>query len=618
MTRVYILLVALFCYPLSQVFAQATSDDKLAAFYYESGDFEKARLYYEKLYDEKPTSANYTGLFGSLMELEAYKDAEKLVKRHQKKYNSNIFYIDLGAVYEAIGDQKSADKAYSDAIQTMSQSQGVVIRTANEFTRRNKNDLALQTYEYGKTLLNNQYPFSYEMAALYGAMGDKERMIKAYIDLVETNDAYVQTVQNALNRSIDFSANGEDVEILRVELLKKVQKSPESTIYSEMLTWLFLQQRDFNSAFVQLKAIDKRLNEDGYRILNLAGLAINNESYAVASKCYRYVADKGPKNAYYSYARAGELRADFEALRRVYPPDSAALHTLAARYESTITELGKSNETMAMIRQKALLESAYLNDLMKANITLNDALDVPGVSPEVRAEIKLDLAEILLARDYVWDASILSSQVDKDFKFDVIGYQAKLMNARISYYTGDFEWAQAQLDVLKGSTSKLISNDAMRLSLLITDNLNLDTILDPMLKFARADLMVLQRRFSEATTLLDSINTVYPGHALSDEIFLKRAEISEAKGDLPGAIAYYQEVLTNHYFDIHADDALFKMADIYETKLADKEKASELYKQLMIDFPGSLFVVEARKRFRAIRGDEPNAAPREIIKDGMP
>jgi tetratricopeptide (TPR) repeat protein len=456
------------------------------------------------------------------------------------------------------------------------------------------------------------------MASLYGAMGDKQRMISAYIELIETNDAYLQTVQNALNRSIDFSTDNEDVELLRVELLRKIQKYPQSVVYSEMLTWLFLQQRDFNSAFIQLKAIDKRLNEDGYRVLNLAGLAINNAAFNVASKCYRYVAEKGPKNPYYGYARAGELRADFEAMRNVYPPDSAALNTLADRYEATIKELGKSNETMAMIRQKALLESAYLNDLTRANVTLNDALDVPGVSPEVRAEIKLDLAEILIARDYIWDASILSSQVDKDFKFDVIGYKAKLLNARISYYTGDFEWAQAQLDVLKGSTSKLISNDAMRLSLLITDNLNLDTILDPMLKFAQADLMVLQRRFDEASSLLDSINTLYPGHALSDEILLKRAEISESKGQLDDAIAYYQEVLANHYFDIHADDALFKMAEIYENKIGDQEKAQELYKQLILDFPGSLFVVEARKRFRALRGDEPNAAPREIFKDGMP
>ncbi len=619
MTKTILFIFGLVCFAQMPLLAQETSDDKLAAYYYDTGDYEKARLYYERLYDKNPSSANYSGLLGSIMETGEYKEAEKLVKRHMKRFNSNTLYIDLGSVYEAMDDQKSADKAYTEAIETMSKSQGLVIRTANEFTRRNKNDYALQTYQYGKKLMGDQYPFSYEIASLYGSMGDKQRMIQEYLDLVVINDAYLQTVQNALNRSIDFEGDGEDVEILRVELLKRVQKDPQSTVFAEMLTWLFLQKRDFNSAFVQLKALDKRLNEDGYRILNLAGLSINNRSFDVASKCYRYIAEKGKDNPYYSFARAGELRADFEALREVYPPDSAALQNLSERYTATLSELGKTNETMPILRQKALLESQYLHDLKKANNTLNEALEVPGVSAQTQAEIKLDLAEILVARNYIWDASLLSSQVDKDFKYDMIGYAAKLMNARISYYVGEFDWAQAQLNVLKGSTSKLISNNAMNLSLLISDNLNMDTITDPMLKFARADLMVVQRRFDEAISVLDSINTVYPGHALSDEILLKRAHISESKENIEEAVGYYEQVLANHYFDIHADDALYKMAELYEQKLDNPEKAQELYKQLMVDFPGSLFVVEARKRFRELRGDDPNPVePRPINQEKVP
>jgi len=213
---------------------------------------------------------------------------------------------------------------------------------------------------------------------------------------------------------------------------------------------------------------------------------------------------------------------------------------------------------------------------------------------------------------------LLSSQVDKDFKFDVIGYAAKLMNARISYYIGEFDWAQAQLDILKGSTSKLISNNAMALSLVISDNLNMDTIVDPMLKFAKADLMIVQHRYDNAIALFDSINTVYPGHKLNDEILMRRAKISETIGQPEQAITYYQQVLSDYFFEIYADDALFEMAQIYEMKLKDLEKAQELYKQLMVDFPGSLFVVEARKRFRQLRGDEPNAAPREILQDKIP
>jgi tetratricopeptide (TPR) repeat protein len=532
-----------------------------------------------------------------------YRDAEKLVKRQMKRYNSNMQYIDLGLIYEAQGDEKKAEDAYQDAIRSMPQSQGIIIRTANEFIRLNKLDYAMETYNYGKSLLNNTYPFSYELASLYGSMGQYERMIEAYLDLLEYNEAYLQTVQNGLNRSINFDEDEEKVEMLRIDLLRRVQKTPESTVYSQLLIWLFLQQKEFESAFIQLKALDKRLNEDGQRLLNLASLCVNNDAFGVAEQCYEYIAEKGPSNDYYPYAKAGILKARFEIQRRIFPPDTVALMELLLAYEATLVELGSSGETAMIMRQKAMLEAYYLNDLLAANITLNEALELPNLHPQSKAEMKLELAEILIARDYIWDASLLISQVDKDFKHDVIGFQAKFMNAQISYYTGDFGWSQAQLDVLKGSTSKLISNDAMELSLLLTDNLNLDTITDPMERFARADLLIVQRIFGEATLCLDSISELYPQHALSDEILLRHAQIAEDTYDYESAVDYYNQVVTNHYFDISADNALFNMAELYEVQLNQPDQAKELYKQLMIDFPGSLYVVESRKRYRALRGD---------------
>ncbi len=595
-----------------------TSDEQLAKYYLESGDFEKALLYYENLYDKNQNSANYNGLYSCYMQLESYRDAEKLVKKHMKKYRSNTYYIDLGAVYEAQGDKDDAEDAYREAIENLPKSQGMIIRTANEFIKRSMPELALDTYEAGRKILDDRYPFSYEMAGLYGSMGNTEKMIVAYLDLLDYNESYLQTIQNALNRSIDFESDDDSIELLRVELLRRVQKNPEKTIYAELLTWLFLQQRDFNSAYIQLKAIDKRLGENGQRLLSLANLCLNNEEFRVAAKCYEYLVEKGEKNPYYVYARAGELRASFEDLRRAFPPDTAALEKLDKSYASLLDELGRNRETIGVLRQKAQLEAYYLGRLKDANITLNEALDVPGIPEEMRGEIKLDLARILIARDYIWDASLLCSQVDKAFKNDILGYEAKFLNAKISYYNGEFNWAQAQLDILKGSTSKLISNDAIELSLLITDNLNLDTIYEPMLMYARADLYVTQRRFESATATLDSIMSEYPGHELADDILLKRARICESKLDIECAISHYEEVLADHYFGINADNALFRMAELYQEKLNNPDKAQELYKDLITDFPGSLFVVEARKRFRALRGDEVNGEMREINPEKIP
>lgn len=602
---------------ISPIGAQ-TGDNDLASYYLDAGEYDKAKLYYEKLYDANPNTANYKGLLRSYLELGEYKDAERHVKRHMKKYASSVYYIDLGEVYEAQEDFKDAEKAYREAIRSLPKSQGLIIRTANEFIRRNKLDLALETYLHGKSILEDRYPFSYEIAGLYGTMGDNERMIEEYLNLLDFNEAYLQTIQNALNRSIDFETDDDGVELIRRELLKRVQNQPQSTIYAEMLTWFFLQRREFRSALIQLEALDKRLNEDGRRLLTFAGLCVNNEAYEVAADAYDYIASKGKENPYYAYARSGALKADFESLRRTYPLDTAELNRLHDRYAATLAELGRSNETMGLMRQRANLEAYYLGDLLAANNTLNAALEVPGIHEEQRAEVKLALAQILIARDYIWDASLLASQVDKDFKNDVIGHRAKFLNAKISYYAGDFQWAQAQLDILKGSTSKLISNDAMDLSLLISDNLNLDTITEPMMMYARADLLAIQRRFDDAQTVLDSIAIQYPGHALEDESLMLKARMAESQHRYENALELYQAVLSDYYFDIHADNALFRMAEIQDDIFDRPEVAADLYKQLMVDFPGSLFVVEARKRFRRIRGDDVNTEAPRILPDKVP
>ena len=221
----------------------------------------------------------------------------------------------------------------------------------------------------------------------------------------------------------------------------------------------------------------------------------------------------------------------------------------------------------------------------------------------MRTWCKLDMGDILLSEGYIWDASIYYSQVDKDFKDDLLGHEARFRNAKISYYTGDFEWAQAQLDVLKASTSKLISNDAMDLSLLITDNLNLDTITDPMLKYATADLLTVQNKFDKALATLDSINTLYPAHSLEDEILYQRHKIAYKRGNFEASATYLRDIIDLFFYDILADNALIELARMNENIFKDEVEAQELYQQLMTDFPGSIYTDEARKRFRYLRGD---------------
>lgn len=599
--RVVLVVAVLTALPL---FSQPTSDSQLALYYYQSGEFDKAVMYYEKLYDNQPSDLNYEYLLGSYTELQDFKSAEKLIKKHMKgKQNDSRFMVDLGQLYSAMGDQAASTEAYNDAIKNMGPHQREVVNLANAFIKRRLYDQALETYEKGKKLLKGAYPFNYEMASLYGTMGQFDRMVDEYLVLLDFSEAYLQTVQNALNRFIDFEEEPDKVEDLRVKLLKQVQRAPQNDTYAELLIWLYTQKKSFNSALIQVKALDKRKNEDGHRVVKLAQMAASNNDFKTAVKCYEYVIEKDPVSPYYTSARMNLVSTRKSELDQNPASSQSDYAELEKLYLETLESLGWSANTAEMIREMALLQAFRLNKPDTAITVLNETLELGNLKSITRSEIKMSLADVMLATGDVWEASLLYSQVEKDHKHDIIGHEAKFRNARISYYTGDFEWAQAQLDVLKASTSKLISNDAMELSLLITDNFALDTVREPMERFARADLLLYQGKLEDAENALDSLSNDLSFHSLEDDILFKRYEIALERKKFDKARDMLSDIISLHGYDLLGDDAIYALARLEESVFNNPERAKELYRQLLTDHSGSLFVVEARKRFRALRGD---------------
>ena len=283
---------------------------------------------------------------------------------------------------------------------------------------------------------------------------------------------------------------------------------------------------------------------------------------------------------------------------------SEELTATVLEYQNALQRVGKKRTSLPLIMEMAHIQAFYSNQAPLAISSLEEALKMPTLTDSERAEIKMELADILVLKGDIWEASLFYMQIDKDFKFEPIGHEAKFKNARIFYYDGEFDFAQSQLSVLKESTSKLIANDAMKLSLLITDNFGIDSNYTAMTWFANADLLIEQHKYDDAFVLFDSIVKKFPYHSLSDEILLKKARAMQLQGKWTEAVTYLEELLKYFKEDILADDALFQLAEIYENQLNDKEKAAEYYKKILFDYKGSLYVVEARKRFRALRGDK--------------
>lgn len=588
---------------LQPVSAQTGNERQLADQYLNNLEYEKAADLYEKLFDKDPFGS-YSNYLRCLMAMKSYDKAEKLVKKVSKKIPDNLsFWVDLGYVYTASGQADKAKQQYEKAIKALKPDQGTIVSLANSFMNRQELDYALSTYLEGKKMMRGQYSFYFETAEIYYQKGDYPDMINEYLDAANENPVVQQQVLNILQARVGYDPENTRGDLLRTSLLRRIQKNPDQTVFSEMLIWLFVQQKDFDSAFLQAKALDKRQREDGTRILSLGNLAESNQNYDAAIRCYQYVTEKGTDNPNYVNARMELLNAYNKKITENNTYTTTDLLKLEKDYEMTLTELGRSARTATLVRGLAHLQAFYLDQTDSAISDLEDAIDFPGISRQTQAECKLELGDILLFVGNVWDSDLLYAQVDKDFKHDPLGQEAKFRSARLDYFRGDFQWAQAQLDVLKSATSQLIANDALALSLLIIDNMGMDSSTDALMLYSKADLLSFRNRNDEALAMLDSLLHQFPDHSLTDEAWFKAAQIMDAKRNWVAEDSLYKNIVEKYGEDVLADDALFRRAQLQEVKLNDKAKAMELYQDLLTKYPGSLFAVEARKRFRALRGD---------------
>src|SRR5690554_370067 len=596
-----ILLNIIFVFSFIFVYSQNT-DEQLANYYFNEGDCNKALPYFEKVYAQNPSEFIYTRYLSCLKEENQDKEALKLIERQASIYPTMVQYqVAIGEEYERQKNDKKAEKVYLDLIQSLTPTPRTIIDLQKAFSNQGKHQLALQTLQKGEQLLKGTYPLNIQYAEVYGALNETEKMIKEYINLLDYNPGMISSLKLIIPRMIDFEEEeNERFTMFQNELIRKIQKNPNDKVYPELLIWALVQRRNFPAALIQSKGLDKRTSNDGREVYKLGNQAAQNNDFSTARNAFKYVIELGEGTPYYYAAEQLLLNTRYKEITTLRNYSEEQVNETIQEYQNALSKMAKNGKALPIIRELAYIQ-AYYGDQPEAAIkTLEDALKFPRYTDLEDAKVKLLLADIMVLRNNVWDASLLYMQVEKKFKYEPIGQEAKFKNARIFYYDGDFIFAQSQLDVLKEATTRLIANDAMNLSILITDNLGLDSNYVAMRQFAKADLWLEQHKYEEAFQLYDSITDIFPDHKLKDDILMRKAQAFQNQGEWNQAIEYLQQIVTKHGKDILADDALYQMAKIYENHLFDDKKAAESYFQLMRDYPGSLFVTEARKAYRKI------------------
>jgi tetratricopeptide (TPR) repeat protein len=598
-----LLLCFLVCF-FQQVYSQST-DDQLANQYYQNKQYDKAIVYYEKIFPKKPTPDNYHNYLDCLIQTKDYKTAEKVIKKELKQEPDNsIVYVDQGMLYKLEGDDKQTKDAFTKAVNKLPADRDKVLNLGKAFMDAKEYDYALATYKQGKSLLGDSYPFVSEIGDVYKAQGNTAAMTDSYLETLAVSPNFIQYVQDALQLSVGNYADEGQNTIIKTELLKYIQRYPEKDVYSELLIWMLVQLKDYQDALVQVKALDRRKSEDGGRVMNFATTCVTAGAYDPAIQAYQYVLDRGPKSYYYGQAKMSQLNVMYQKLTNGGAYTKEELVTLENKFKEALNELTKTDASISLMQQLADLEGFYLHHDSTAIAIMQEAVGMPGISTETQARCRIELADLLLTDGQTWEASLLYSKVEQDFKEEPIGDEAKFKNATIYYYTGNFKWAQAELNILRSATNKLIANDAMALSLVVSDNTQ-DSAMEPaLLLFAHVQLLDFENYEDSVSILLDSVYNISGTTTLKEEVLLMRASLAEKKGDYQKALGFYDDEQKTYPDGMLADKALYLSAKLEDNKLHDQKKAVELYKQFILKYPGSFYIQDTRDRYRQLVKDD--------------
>lgn len=582
--------------------AQTEVEEKLALQFFQNQEYEQAAELYQKIYRAKPTPFYYNYYLDCLFALKEYKKAKSFVSSVAKKNPSEIKYkVDEIYCDERSGKIESANKSYEKLIGKSKKERDESLAIADAFMVRNHDEYALSTLLRSQNSVKDP-PLNLEIAELYSKMGNYQAMIEQYLDMAVADDKYIDVVKSKLQGIITEPSANKISEIIKNELLKRTQKKPNQTIYSEFLYWYSIQKKEWKLALIQAQALDRQFNENGERVFSLANILMSNQSYDLATEAYAYIIGLGIDSQYFPASQVYILEARFRKITSQKIYEQKELADLEKAYIEKLQTFGYNATTAQMMMNLAYLQAFYLDKMEYAKTLLETVIELPNLRVDLRANAKLELADMKLFSGEKWSASLLYKQVEKDHKNDAVGFEAKFKAAKFFYYVGEMEWAKAQLKVLSGATSKLIANDAIELYLLISENISSDSTYDALQIYAKADLLTFQKKYAEANATLDTILNIFPNHKLVDDVYFKKALIAVETKDYKIADTLYSQCISQNPMGPMADNALISRARLYDYTFNNKKKAIEFYKNILLYYPGSLFTIEARKRYRELEG----------------
>ena len=585
----------------------SSSDLQIAGQYFQQEEYLKALDFLKDLLENSRNIQAYEMAQTSYLALEDYDNAIDLAKDWRKRIpgQRNRFDVDELAIYLLEKEERKAERKFDDILEIIAKQPNQAYFYGKALQDKGYPKMALEVYK--EALRNNsRLNFDYQMAQLYGELGDIKKMYDSYIAMVERTPGYLPTIKMFLSQGISAeNKEDENTLYLKEQLIKKIQSNGAPQL-NELLIHVFTQEKNFRGAFLQLKALDRRNAIAPGQLNSLAKIAFNAEEYDLSASIYKYVMNKGEADGYFQGAVLGYLSARRAEQNEKTEAELEAWQDLAKEYEKYRLAFYGDPYQGEIILGLADIYAYRLGQQDTAAQMLVGMFNKAYLGPEDIARGQIAYADLLLYQGKRWDAIIYYRKAEKLLERSPIGQIAKFKRAKAAYYVGDFQWSQGIFKILKESTSKLIANDAMQYSLLITDNMALDSTTEALETYAKADLLHYRNKLDSALYFLALFEVAFPGHPILDEALLMQGDIYFQQKKFTEAQKAWESIVKDHADEILADDALYRLANLHINQYADKEQAMQYFEKIFIDYSDSFFAAEARNRYRDLRGDQLN------------